>query len=250
MVFDANILAGAATAARKVRDAAIVSVYARTRRCASRRSKRRALFARARDAPLVWPYRSSRLVGAIHLGVRVEPFSASFSNPKRRVTKRRLIDQRRCSRKVAIVFGSPKYPFSRETAVGPRRTPGELFRARVRARATTPTHRTTPAHFSQWRRRTTSPRPRPRRRRCVPATRRTRVRMPVLILSPTSFLISQPRLANARRRGTAGPARDAICARRAAAVGTARPRRLQNPAPRDRRTIGSASASRRFARLT
>ena len=116
--------------------------------------------------------------------------------------------------------------------------------------ATTPTHRTTPAHFSQWRRRTTSPRPRPRRRRCVPATRRTRVRMPVLILSPTSFLISQPRLANARRRGTAGPARDAICARRAAAVGTARPRRRQNPAPRDRRTIGSASASRRFARLT
>ena len=77
-----------------------------------------------------------------------------------------------------------------------------------------------------------------------------RVRMPVLILSPTSFLISQPRLANARRRGTAGPARDAICARRAAAVGTARPRRRRNPAPRDRRTIGSASASRRFARLT
>ena len=63
-------------------------------------------------------------------------------------------------------------------------------------------------------------------------------------------MISRPRLANARRRGTAGPARDAIGARRAAGVGTVRPRRRRSPAPRDRRATGSASASRRFARLT
>ena len=57
-------------------------------------------------------------------------------------------------------------------------------------------------------------------------------------------------LANAWRRGTAGPARDAIGARRAAGVGTARPRRRRDPVPRDRRTTGSASTSRRFAPLT
>ena len=132
-VFDANILAGAATAARKVRDAAIVSVCARTRLCVAP-VPRGAFVARTRDAPLAWPRRSSLLVDAIHLGVggrNRETFSGSGlfkprttsqgveTEPKRRVYVRAR------TRRSLWKFGNlvpPRYPLfrseSREIAVG------------------------------------------------------------------------------------------------------------------------------------
>ena len=209
-------------------------------------SPRGAFVARTRDAPLAWPRGSSLLVDAIHLGVADETAKRfrgrDFLNPERRVrasrpnrkgapfTSRLARDDRSGNSVIP-----PRYPFKRVAKPRFEANPGELFRV---ACEPTPQHRRTGPH-----RRTSHHGEEEHQVQgqgqggagACPATRRSRVRMPVLILSRRAFLISRPRLANARRRGTAGPARDAIGARRAAGVGTARPRRRRSPAPLHRK---------------
>lgn len=90
-VFDANILAGAATAARKVRDAAIVSVCARTRLCDPRllavlsSRERETHRSPGREARVYWSTRStSALLDATAKRFR----GRDFLNPERRVMGR------------------------------------------------------------------------------------------------------------------------------------------------------------------
>lgn len=117
----------------------------------------RALSSRVkRDAPLAWPYRSSRLVRAIHLGVRVETAKRfrrrGFLNPERRVETEpqkvsvsRRSRTRRPLRKFRKFFlVPPMYPFkrSRETGFGEPR----VMNSFAPACGPTPQHRRTGPH--------------------------------------------------------------------------------------------------------
>ena len=260
-VFDANILAGAATAARKVRDAAIVSVCARTRLCVPRllaalsSRERETRRSPGREARVYWSTRSTSAL-ADETAKRFR--GRDFLNPERRVrasrdnrkgapfTSRLARDDRSGN---SVILIPPRYPFKRVAKPRFEANPGELFRV---ACEPTPQHRRTGPH-----RRTSHHGEEEHQVQgqgqggagACPATRRSRVRMPVLILSPASFFdFSAAPLRGGAGRRVRRETRSARVPPRAseprarAAVGA--PRRATGSA------TGSASASRRFARLT